>query len=303
MPFYHAAGSAVVNLSVFSGFNLVTITTPDIDDIIQYLVKYGASYFMAAPTMYEMLKDHEKTDRVNWKKMKLIESGADSLHENTARDWEERTGTQIIEAYGMTETVALAHINPKGKQKYGSIGVPAPSTYAAILDPDEDKFQPIGETGELAISGPQVTIGYWNNPEATTSCEAIMDGRRYWRTGDLGSMDDEGFFSIYDRKRDLIKYKGLRIFAREVEEVLKNHPSIKEAGVVGVSDPVVGQNVRAVIVLESDARGRITEQEITEYCKDKLAHYKIPRIIDFVGEIPKTDVGKVSRREIRTEDE
>lgn len=303
MPFYHAAGMAVVNLAIFNGFNIVIVTTPDIDDIIQYLVKYGATYFMAAPTMYEMLKDHEKTDRVNWKKMKLIESGADSLHENTAKDWEERTGTQIIEAYGMTETVALAHINPKGKQKYGSIGVPAPSTYAAILDPDEDVFLPVGETGELVISGPQITIGYWNNPEATKSCEAIMDGRRYWRTGDLGNMDDEGFFSIYDRKRDLIKYKGLRIFAREVEEVLKNHPSIKEAGVVGVSDPVVGQNVRAVIVLESDARGRITEQEITEYCKDKLAHYKIPRIIDFVGEIPKTDVGKVSRREIRTEDE
>jgi long-chain acyl-CoA synthetase len=303
MPFYHAAGSAVVNLSVFAGFTLVIVTTPDIDDIIQYLVKYGATYFMAAPTMYEMLKDHEKTDRVNWKKMKMIESGADSLHENTARDWEERTRTQIVEAYGMTETVALATINPKGKQKYGSIGVPAPSTYAAILDPDEDKFLPVGETGELVISGPQVTVGYWHNPEATKSCEAFMDGKRYWRTGDLGNMDDEGFFYIYDRKRDLVKYKGLRIFAREVEEVLKNHPSVKEVGVVGVSDPVVGQNVRAVIVLESDARGRITEREITEYCQDKLAHYKIPRIIDFVGEIPKTDVGKVSRREIRTEEE
>lgn len=135
------------------------------------------------------------------------------------------------------------------------------------------------------------------------SCEAIMDGRRYWRTGDLGQMDEDGYFFIYDRKRDLIKYKGLRIFAREVEEVLKKHPSIKEVGVVGVRDPVVGQNVKAVIVLESDARGRITEREIQEYCSDKLAHYKIPKIIDFVGEIPKTDIGKVSRREIRTEED
>lgn len=303
MPFYHAAGLSVVNLAIFSGFTLVIITTPDIDDIIQSLVKYNASYFLGAPTMYEMLKDYEKTDRVNWKKMKLIESGADSLHEDTARDWEERTGTKIVEAYGMTETVALATINPAGRQKYGSIGIPAPSTYAAILDPDEDKYLPVGETGELVISGPQVTIGYWKNQEATKSCEAIMEGRRYWRTGDLGRMDEEGFFYIYDRKRDLIKYKGLRIFAREVEEVLKNHPSIKEVGVVGVRDPVVGQNVKAVIVLESDARGRITEHEIQEYCKDKMAHYKIPKIIDFVGEIPKTDVGKVSRREIRIEED
>lgn len=303
MPFYHASGLSALLLSIFNGFTCVIVTNPDIDDIIQYIVQYKVSYFLGAPTMYEILKDHEKTDRVNWSKMKLIESGADSLHENTAKDWEERTGTKITEAYGMTEVVALAHINPKGKEKYGSIGVPAPSTYAAILDPDEDKFLPIGETGELALSGPQVTIGYWRNEAATKSCEAIMDGRRYWRTGDLGQMDEDGYFFIYDRKRDLIKYKGLRIFAREVEEVLKKHPSIKEVGVVGVRDPVVGQNVKAVIVLESDARGRITEREIQEYCSDKLAHYKIPKIIDFVGEIPKTDIGKVSRREIRTEED
>jgi long-chain acyl-CoA synthetase len=302
MPFYHASGLSAVMLSILQGYTIVIVTNPDIDDIIQYLIQYKASYFLGAPTMYEILKDHEKTDRVNWKKMKLIESGADSLHEDTARDWEERTGTKITEAYGMTEAVAVVHLNPAGKEKYGSIGIPAPSTYAAILDPDEDKFLPVGETGELVISGPQVTIGYWNNQEATKSCEAIMEGRRYWRTGDLGRMDEDGYFFIYDRKRDLIKYKGLRIFAREVEEVLKNHPSIKEAGVVGVRDPVVGQNVKAVIVLESDARGRITEHEIQEYCKDKMAHYKIPKIIDFVGEIPKTDIGKVSRREIRTEE-
>lgn len=302
MPFYHASGLSALMLSIFNGFTCVIVTNPDIDDIIQYLVQYKVSYFLGAPTMYEILKDHEKTDRVNWKKMKLIESGADSLHEDTARDWEERTGTKITEGYGMTEVVALAHINPSGKEKYSSIGIPAPSTYAAILDPDEDKYLPVGETGELVISGPQVTTGYWQNKEATKACEAIMDGVRYWRTGDLGRMDDDGYFYIYDRKRDLIKYKGLRIFAREVEEVLKNHPSIKEAGVVGVRDPVVGQNVKAVIVLESDARGRITEHEIQEYCKDKMAHYKIPKIIDFVGEIPKTDIGKVSRREIRTEE-
>lgn len=303
MPFYHAAGLSVVTLAIFAGYTLVIVTTPDIDDIIQYLVKYNASYFLSAPTMYALLKDYEKTDRVNWKKMKIIESGADHLHEDTAKDWEERTGTKIVEAYGMTETVALATINPVGREKYGSIGIPAPSTYAAILDPDKDEFLPLGETGELVISGPQITIGYWNNLEATKNCEAIMDGKRYWRTGDLGRMDEEGYFYIYDRKRDLIKYKGLRIFAREVEEVLQNHPNVKEVGVVGVRDPIVGQKVRAVIVLESDARGRITEHEIQEYCKDKLAHYKIPQIIDFVGEIPKTDVGKVSRREIRIEED
>jgi len=119
----------------------------------------------------------------------------------------------------------------------------------------------------------------------------------------LGRMEEDGYFYVYDRKRDLIKYKGLRVYAREVEEVLKDHPSIKEVGVVGVDDPLVGQNVRAAIVLESDARGKLSEMDIMTYCKDKLAHYKIPKIIDFVGEIPKTDIGKVSRREIRTKEE
>jgi long-chain acyl-CoA synthetase len=190
-----------------------------------------------------------------------------------------------------------------GKQKYGSIGVPISNTYAAVLDPDEDAYVPVGETGEIVVSGPQITMGYWQRKDATRECEALINGIRWWRTGDLGRMEEDGYFYVYDRKRDLIKYKGLRVYAREVEEVLRDHPNIKEVGVVGVSDPLVGQQVRAVVVLESDARGKISENDIKQYCKDKLAHYKIPKIIDFVGEIPKTDIGKVSRREIRIEEE
>lgn len=281
---------------------MVILTTPDLDLIIENAVKYSASYFQSAPTLYELLKNFEKTDRVNWKKVKMLNCGSDSLHEYTARDWEERTKSRITESYGMTETVCITHNNPIGKERYGSIGVPVSSTYSAILDPDEDKYIPVGEIGEIVSSGPQITIGYWQRPEATKECEAIMDGRRWWRTGDLGRMEEDGYFYVYDRKRDLIKYKGLRVFAREVEEVLKNHPQIKEVGVVGQPDSLVGENVKAVIVLESDARGKLSERDIIDYCKDKLTSYKIPKIIEFVGEIPKTDVGKVSRREIRTEE-
>lgn len=303
MPFYHGAGASALNGSMFRGNTVVVVTTPVIDDIITDIVRYEVTFFGSAPTMYEMLKDYEKTDRVNWKKMKVLTSGADSLHENTAKDWEERTGSKITEGYGMTETTAMTHFNPIGKEKYGSIGVPASSTYAAILDPDEDKYMPLGEMGEIVVDGPQITKGYWQRPEATRDCEANIGGRRWWRTGDLGRMDEDGYFYVYDRKRDLIKYKGLRVYAREVEEVLKEHPHIKDVGVVGQPDPVVGQNVRAVIVLESDARGKVSERDIMEYCKDKMASYKIPKIIDFVGEIPKTDIGKVSRREIRKQEE
>lgn len=303
MPFYHAAGGSTLNGVLLRGNTIVVMTTPVIDDIIMAAIKYKASYFIGAPTIFELLKDYEKTDRVNWRKLKIIICGADSLHENTAKDWEERTLSKITEGYGMTEAVALTHANPQGKQKYGSIGLPVCNTYAAVLDPDEDVYLPVGETGEIVVEGPQVTRGYWQGPDATRECEALIEGRRWWRTGDLGRMEEDGFFYIYDRKRDLIKYKGLRVFAREVEEVIKNHPSVKAVGVVGEPDPFVGQNVRAVIVLEGDARGKVSEADITRYCKDKLAHYKIPKIIDFVGEIPKTDIGKVSRREIRRDKE
>jgi len=291
-----------MNGAQFRGNTMVIITTPDLDETITSMIKYNATYFVASPTMYEMLKDYEKTDRVNWKKLKVIQSGADSLLETTAKDWEERTGTSISEGYGMTETTAGTHFNPIGKQRYGSIGIPVANTYAAILNPDEDVFMPVGEIGEIVVCGPQVTKGYWKKPEATKECESFINGRRWWRTGDLGRMEADGFFYVYDRKRDLIKYKGLRVFAREVEEVLKEHPHIRECGVVGQPDPVVGSYVKAVIVLESDARGYTSEQEIIEYCKGKMAAYKIPKIIEFVGEIPKTDIGKVSRREIRTEE-
>jgi long-chain acyl-CoA synthetase len=177
-----------------------------------------------------------------------------------------------------------------------------PAVLAAIADQDKDEFLPIGELGEIVVHGPLVTKGYWKNPEATRASEAIIDGMRWWRTGDLSSMDEDGYFYIYDRKRDLIKYKGLRVYAREVEEILKSHPKIKEVGVVGVKDIKVGQNVKAFVVLESDARGNLSEEDIREYCKDKLASYKIPKIVEFVGEIPKTDIGKVSRRDLREED-
>jgi long-chain acyl-CoA synthetase len=199
----------------------------------------------------------------------------------------------------MTELAGVIFSHPIGRSKVGTPGFPLPNNMAAIVDPEKDEFLPPGQIGELVVIGPAVTQAYWNKPEATRDCEAIIDGKRWFRTGDLARMEEEGYFCIYDRKRDLIKYKGLRVFAREVEEVLKGHPQIKEAAVIGVRDIKVGENVKALVVLEADARGKLSEMEIVEYCQDKLAHYKIPKIVEFVGEIPKTDIGKPSRREVR----
>lgn len=300
MPFYHAAGQVLALLNgILHGHTLVVITTPDPDEILNAISSYKATNFVGAPPIYEFLKDYEKTGRVNWKNLKIVVSGADALHEFTAKDWKARTGVAIHDTYGMTELTAVSHMSPLGRGKTGTVGIPIPNTMGAIVDPDKDEFLPQGELGELVISGPQVTLGYWNKPEATKECEAIINGHRWWRTGDLARMDEEGYFHLYDRKRDLIKYKGLRVYAREVEEVLKIHPQIKEVGVVGVRDIKVGENVKAYVVLEYDARGRLSEGDIIEYCKGKLTHYKVPRFIEFVGEIPRTDIGKVSRRELR----
>lgn len=299
MPFYHAGGQIFsVITAILQGYTQIIITIPEIDDILNAVIRYGVTFFVGTPALYEIIKDYEKRDRVNWKKLKVVFSVADALHEVTGSEWKDRTGTILYDLYGMTE-FNMSHASPVGKQKINSIGIPICNTISATMDPDEDQFLPPGELGELVVSGPQVTKGYWNKPEATRECEAVIDGIRWWRTGDLAKMEEDGYFCLYDRKRDLIKYKGLRIYAREVEEVLKGHPQIKEVGVIGVRDIEVGQKVKALIVLEPDARGKVSEADIIRYCEGKLAPYKIPKVVEVTGEIPKTDVGRVSRRELR----
>jgi long-chain acyl-CoA synthetase len=303
MPFYHAGGQVLLILDmILYGATVVILTTPDIDEILRVIVRYNLDTLIAAPALFERLADYKKTNRINWKRFKWLTCGSDALHEETFLKWKARTGTEITEGYGQTEVTLTTHSNVIGKARPGWVGIPITGTSAAILNPDKDEFCPVNEIGEIAVQGPQVTKGYYNKSQATRDCEAIINGKRWWRTGDLGRMDKDGFFQIYDRKRDLIKYKGLRVYAREVEEVLVQHADIREVGVIGVSDIKVGQNVKAFVVLEGDARGKVSEKDIMDYCKDKMAPYKIPRIIEFVGEIPKTDVGKVSRRELREEE-
>jgi len=304
LPFFHIYGQVVVMLNgLCQGFTLVLFTTPDIDDILSAMERYKASTFNGVPTMFEYLKEYEKTDRVNWKKLKLVACGADTLHESTIEAWERRTGSQIYEGYGMTETTSLSHGNPHLRPKRGSFGIPVPSMKAAIVEYEGTNYLPPGEVGELILSGPNIMQAYWKREEETRQSLIDIDGEKWLRTGDIVSMDEEGYFHFFDRKRDLIKYKGYSVFARHVEEVLYQHPQIKAAGVVGVPDPKVGHLIKAYVVLESEARGKISEEEIIEFCKKNLAHYKVPKIIEFRGELPKTDVGKVSRRELREESE
>ncbi len=304
LPFFHIYGQVIVMLnSLAQGFTIVLFTTPDIDDILGAMDRYQASAFYGVPTLFEYLKEYEKTDRVDWKKLKMIACGADTLHESTIQEWERRTGSKILEGYGMTETTALSHGSPIDRPKAGSFGIPIPNVKAAIVEHEGTEFLPPDEVGELILSGPNIMSGYWKRPEETEEAIIEIDGEKWLRTGDLVRMDEEGYFHFFDRKRDLIKYKGYSVFARHVEEVLFSHPQIKAAGVVGVPDPKVGHLIKAYVVLQSEARGKISEEDITDFCKKNLAHYKVPKIIEFRGELPKTDVGKVSRRELREEAE
>lgn len=304
LPLYHIYGQLVIMvMGLTHGATLVVFTTPDIDEILDAIERYQCTGFFGVPTMYEYLKEYDKTSRVNWKRLKLLICGADTLHERTVRDWERRTGTQITEGYGQTESGGVSIVNPVNRPKPGTMGIPVPNVKAAIIAIDNKEYVPVGEVGEIVLQGPNVMMGYWNKPEATADTFAEIDGEKWLRTGDLGFMDEEGYFHFVDRTRDLIKFKGYSVFARDVEEVLYTHPHIKAAGVIGVTNEKVGQIVKANVVLQPEARGKVTEEEIIRFCEDRLAHYKVPRIVEFRGELPKTDVGKVSRRELREEEE
>jgi long-chain acyl-CoA synthetase len=304
LPFFHIYGQVVVMLNgLAQGATIVLFTTPDIDDILTAMERYQASGFYGVPTLFEYLKEYEKTDRVNWKRLKLIACGADTLHQSTVEEWERRTNSKILEGYGMTETTAVSHSTPFDRPKTGSFGVPLPGVTAAIVDVDGTEFMPVDEVGELILNGPNIMQGYWKRPGSYQETFIEFDGKKWLRTGDMVRMDEEGYFHFFDRKRDLIKYKGYSVFARHVEDVLYKHPQIKAAGVIGVPDPKVGDIIKAYVVLQSEARGKVSEEEIMEFCRQNLAHYKVPGIIEFRGELPKTDVGKVSRRELREEAE
>ena len=302
LPFFHIYGQVVIMLNgLCQGNLLVLFTNPDTEAILAAMERYRATIFYGVPTLYEYLKDHKDTGKANWKRLKLILSGADTLHESTMRDWAKRTGSQITEGYGMSETAATSHLNPLHRPKAGSFGCPITNMDAAVIDPGSRAFVPPGEVGELLLAGPNVMTGYWGRTDEEGKTFLEAGGRRWMRTGDLVRMDEEGYFHFFDRAKDLIKYKGYSIFAKDVEDVLYAHPQVKAAGVIGVPDPAVGQRIKAIVVLQGDARGKLSEEEIKAYCRDSLAEYKVPHIVEFRGELPKTDVGKVSRRELREE--
>ena len=302
LPFYHIYGQSVVMLTgAIRGGMAILFAKPDLEEIIAAMEQYGATMFYGVPTLYKYFTDLKRARRFNWKKLKYIFCGADTLHEEVRTEWMRFIGKEIREGYGLTETTAVTHTNPPGRNKPGSFGVPLPNTHIAVAVLERDEFVPPGKEGELVASGPQVMKGYWNRPEDNKKSFFEAGGRVWFRTGDVVRMDEEGYFYFVERTKDMIKYKGLSVYAHEIEEVLYNHPKIKEAAVIGVPDPEVGERVKAIVVPDIDYRGKLTEEEVRQWCEQNLAHYKVPKIIEFRGEVPKTDAFKVDHKKLREE--
>jgi long-chain acyl-CoA synthetase len=245
-------------------------------------------------TLFNGLANHPDFNTVNWKNLKVSVGGGMAVQGAVAKLWLEKTGCPICEGYGLSETSPSASCNPVTAKEYtGTIGVPIPGTTMKLLDDEGHEVTTLGQPGEIAIKGPQVMAGYWQRPDETAK---VMTEDGYFKSGDIGIMDERGFFKIVDRKKDMVLVSGFNVYPNEVEEVVANCPGVLECAVVGVPDEKTGEAVKLVIVKKDPA---LTEAQVKEFCKANLTGYKQPRVIEFRTELPKTPVGKILRRELR----
>ncbi len=299
LPFFHCYGmTTVLNLAVECGGAMVLIPNPrDLKNVLGSISKHRPTLFPGVPTLYVAINNYPDIKKYDLSSIRSCISGSAPLPLEVQEEFERITGAELVEGYGLTEASPVTHANPlRGKRKAGTIGLPFPNTDAKIVDPNTREAMPQGEIGELAIRGPQVMKGYWNRPEETAA--VLQDGWLY--TGDIASVDDEGYFRIVDRKKDLIIASGFNVYPREVEEILYENPKVIEAAVVGVPDPYRGETVKAFVVLRAGEQA--TEEEIIEFCRTRLAPYKCPRSVDIRSSLPKSTIGKILRRVLAEEE-
>jgi long-chain acyl-CoA synthetase len=276
---------------------LILLPRFEISQVLKVIDRLRPTIFPGAPTMYIALIHHPDIKKYSLSSIKACVSGSAPLPIEVQDTFESLSGGRLIEGYGLTEASPVTHANTVWeKRKIGSIGIPLPDTDAKIVDSDTGEELPMGDVGELIVRGPQVMKGYWNRPDETA--QVLRDGWLY--TGDMGTMDEDGFFAIVDRKKDVIIASGFKIYPREIDEVLYEHPSIKEAVAIGIPDEYRGETVKAFIVLREGAT--VTLEEIDAWCRERLAAFKVPRVIEFRDSLPKTIIGKVLRRKLLEEE-
>jgi long-chain acyl-CoA synthetase len=308
LPMFHvyanvgSQGMGFVNRSP-----LALVPNPrDLPDLLATIRRVKPAFFNGVPTLYTALLNHPdvRDGKVDFTSIKMCFSGAAALLAETKQRFEAMTGARIVEGYSLTEAMMACCSNPaKGPNKIGSVGMPLPDVRVKIVDDAGSRELPPNEVGEIAITGPQLMVGYWANPaETAIALREGVDERgvtRWLHTGDLGYLDDDGYLFIVDRKKDMIKTSGFQVWPREVEEVLAKHPAVAEVGVAGVVDPSKGEAVKAWVVLRAGTAA--TEQELRAFCREQLTPYKVPSLIVFRSDLPKTMVGKVLRRALRDE--
>ncbi len=295
LPLYHIfAFTANMMLGMrVGGCNILLPNPRDLPGVFKALAGQRFHIFPAVNTLFQALASHPDFQTVDWSHLKVCVGGGMAVQKATAKLWLDKTGCAICEGYGLSETSPVAACNPTDSTQYsGTIGMPLPNTEMALLD-DEGHEVPSGQSGEIVIRGPQVMAGYWQRPDETAK---VMTAEGWFRTGDVGVMDERGYFRIVDRKKDMILVSGFNVYPNEVEDVLTQMPGIAEAASVGVPDAKTGEAVKVVIVRRDPA---ITEADVRAYCEQNLTGYKRPRHIEFRSELPKTPVGKVLRRELR----
>jgi long-chain acyl-CoA synthetase len=299
LPFFHSFGlTCAMNNAVFAGWGNVLIAKPSPQNLLAAIRKYRPTFAPLVPTMYIGMLQHPNIQQTDLKCIKACFSGSAPLPVEVMKRFEAITGAAISEGFGLTESSPITHANPfQGKRKIGSVGLPFPDTDCRIVDLNNGRTEmAVGQTGELIIKGPQIMQGYWNNPEETAA--ALKDGWLY--TGDIAKMDEDGYFYIVDRKKDMIISAGYNVYPREIDEVLYGHPNVQEACTIGLPHPTRGEQVKVFVVLRQAES--TSKEDLINYCRERLADYKLPNQIELRAELPKSSVGKILRKTLRDEE-
>lgn len=297
LPLYHIfALTACYLLAVRAGgCNLLIPNPRDIAGFVKELAKYQVNSFPAVNTLYNGLMHHPDFKKLDFSKLKISNGGGMAVQRTVAEQWKAVTGCFIAEGYGLSETSPTLTCNPATTTEFtGSIGLPVPSTWISIRDDDGNEL-PLGQPGEICAKGPQVMSGYWNRPEETAK---VVTADGYFRTGDIGVMDERGYTKIVDRKKDMILVSGFNVYPNEIEEVIASHPGVLECAVIGIPDSKSGEAVKAFVVKKDP---NLTAEDVVKFCQEQLTGYKVPKHIEFRNDLPKTNVGKILRRQLRDE--
>lgn len=297
LPIFHVFGlTTSMHLSIYFGWTNILVPKPQPDQLLEAIKKFKPTFAPLVPTMYIGILNHPDIDKADLTSIKGCFSGSAPLPVEVIQEFEERTGATIVEGFGLTESSPVTHINPfaGGERKAGSVGVPISNTECRIVDIETgETIMPVGETGEIIMRGPQIMKEYWGNPMATAN--TLKDGWLF--TGDIAKMDEDGYFYIVDRKKDMIISGGFNVYPREIDEVYYENPKVQEACTIGVPHPNRGESGKIFIVLKDGETA--TEEEMLNFCQDKLAKFKWPVEVEFAKELPKSTIGKILRKELR----